>query len=359
MESDNTMHTDFPKLYSEISSDGDRRSERWAGVEAFSVGSTKYRIEMLLRLAFDTKPPAEGHQQGELADELASFHKAFSDTDPSYEPGKRQSQILAAAVLVQLFSTTSQAATAAITTSCNGIRKAPLPIDLVTAADNMLSLHAATRRRRPELSELQIRVPELEYELNFDEAQPNQPATLEGVFDQFSGAVEEAFKEVTAKTNASIKALVNTSKQADEELDMLSWVFGERLLFPDQAFTETPADQMPLLFARDLASLTTIHPGPNSAPALLERAGIESKKPLSIVEAVNSVTDEWIAKALSGKTPSPATAPIHFALSKRQETGAGDSWYAGWAAITGIEIDAAMSPLLLAKLFYHEILWQS
>lgn len=357
MESNINMHTDFPKLFSEISSDGDGRSKRWVGVEAFSVGSTKDRIEMLVRLAFDTKPPAEGHQQEELANELAAFHKAFSDADPSYEQGKRQSQILAAAVLMQHFSMTSKAAMAVITTSCDGARKVALPVDLVTEAENTLSKHSANRRRRPKLDELTINAPQLEYELDFDEVQPSQPETFKGVLDQLSGAIEEAFTAVINKSNASIKALVNASKQADEELDMLSWVFGEKALLPNQSFSDTPADQMPLLFARDLASLTTVHPGPNSAPALLARAGIGSMGTLSIADAVNAVTDEWTAEVLTNKKPSPATTPIHFALAKRQETGAGDSWHAGWAAITGIEIDASMPPLVLAKHFYHETLW--
>lgn len=357
MENNINMHTDFPKLFSEISSNGDKRSERWIGVEALSRNRTKDRIEMLVRLAFDTKPPAAGHQQDELSNELAAFHDAFSDADPSYEQGERQSQILAAAVLMQLFSTISKAALAVITTSCNGARKAVLPINLVTVAENSLSKHAANRRQRPNHDELMIEAPELEYELDFDEVQVNQPETFKGVIDQLSLAIDEAISDVITKSNASIRALVDASKQADEELDMLSWVFGEEVLLPNQSFSDTPADQMPLLFARDLASLTTFLPGPNSAPALFASAGISATGALRIADVVNAVTDEWISEALKNKKPSPATTPIHFALVKRQETGCGDSWHAGWAAITGIDIDTAMSPIVLAMLFYHEILW--
>jgi hypothetical protein len=356
------MHTEFPKLYSEISTDGAQRSLRWTGVEQFVGSSTKTRIEMLTRLVFNTKPPAGGHQQDDLAAELTAFHKAFSDADPSIEQGARQDQILAAATLMQYFATRSTAAMAAmavITTACNGARNVTLPIDLMTAAENALSQFAASQRKRPDLGKVEIEAPELDYELDFSSAQVNEPTTFEGVFEQLAKAVDQALADVVAKFNASTKLLIDASKKADEELDMLSWVLGQRALLPDQSFADIPVDQKPLVFARDLASLTTIYPGPNPVPELLARAGVNSTGDLRIVDAVNAVTDDWTAAALKNRKPSPATSPIHFALMKRQETGRGDGWHAGWAAITGIDIGAAMSPMTLAELFYREILWLS
>lgn len=351
------MHADFPKLFSEISIDGAQRDLRWEGVEAFTRTYTKARVEMLARLAFDTKPPAGGLQQEDLATALGAFHKAFSDADPSIERGKRQDQILAAAALMQFFVTRSTAAMVVTTTAFGGMRKLQLPIDLVTAAENALSLLAATRRRRPDLSNAQVEAPELEYELDFSEAAPNSPTTLKSVFDQVATAVDEALAALVANFNKSTELLVDAGKKADEELDMLSWVFGQRARLPDQAFADVPPDQKPLVFARDLASLTTIYPGPNSVPALLSRAGVKTTGKLSIVDAVNAVSDEWTTAVLKDRSPSPATTPIHFALAKRQETGAGDGWTAGWSAITGIEIDSALPPIVLAELCYREILW--
>lgn len=351
------MHTDFPKLYSEISTDSAQRTLRWTGVEKFTSSYTSTRVEMLARLAFDTKPPAGGHQQEDLATELAAFHKAFSDADPSIGQGTRQDQILATAALMQYFATNSKAAMAVITTYCSGARAVALPIDLVTAAENALSKLAADRRDRPDLNKVEITVPKLEYNLDFTGFQPNAPATYQGIFDQFARAIDHALADVVANSNASTKLLVEASKMADEELDMLSWVFGQRVLLPDQLFADIPDNQKPLVFARDLASLTKIHPGPNAVPALLARAGVKCTGDLRIVDAVNAVTDGWTAAVLKNCKPSPATSPIHFALVKRQETGAGGDWCAGWAAITGIALDAAMSPMALAELFYREILW--
>jgi hypothetical protein len=351
------MHADFPKLYSEISTDGAQRDLRWSGVEVFTGSYTRTRIEMLSRLVFSTKPPAGGYQQDSLATELTAFHKAFSDADPSIEQGARQDQILAAAALMQYFATKPMAAMAVTTTACGGARKVALPVDLVTAAENALSRLAASQRKRPDLDTVEIEAPGLEYELDFSAAQANAPATLQEVFDQLADAMNEALGDVVAKFNASTKLLVDAGKKADEELDMLSWVFGNRALLPEQPFAEVPADQKPLVFARDLASLTTIYPGPNSVPALFARAGVKSTDKLRIVDAVNAVTDEWIAVVLKNRTPSPATSPIHFAIAKRQETGAGDGWHAGWTAITGIDLHTEMSQMALAEFFYREILW--
>ncbi len=79
------MHADFPKLYSEISTDGAQRALRWSTIEAIAKRWTRAKAEMLVRLAFGTKSPPGGHQDDELAVALAEFQKAFSDADPSME----------------------------------------------------------------------------------------------------------------------------------------------------------------------------------------------------------------------------------------------------------------------------------
>lgn len=351
------MHPDFPKLYSEISTDSASRDMRWAGVKALASHYERPRIEMLARLVFATKPPPGGHQNDHLAAELTAFHKAFSDADPSIDQGARQDQILAAAVLMQYFAARPTVALAVTTTACGGARKVTLPVDLVMAAENALSMFAAKQRKRFDLDEAKIEAPGLEYTLDFAGVQGQAPGTFQKVFDQLADAMNLALGDVVAKFNASTSLLADATKKADEELDMLSWVFGQRALLPDQPFAEIPADQKPLVFARDLASLTTICPGPNSVLALLARAGVHSTGKLRIIDAVNAVTDQWTVDVLKNRVPSPATSPIHFAIVKRQETGAGEAWHAGWAAITGIDLDTAMSPVTLAELFYREILW--
>jgi hypothetical protein len=351
------MHTDFPKLYSDISTDGAQRDLRWTAIEAITQSSTSAQIEMLVRLAFGTKSPPGGHQENELVTALTAFHKAFSDADPSIEQGARQDKILAAGVLLRYLGWNSKVALAVTTTACGGARKPALPIDLVTLAENSLSQLGASRRVRPDLSKISIPVPEFAFEPDFDQVQPNSPDTFKDVFDQFTETVGEALTDLVKKFNDSTKLLLDASKKADEELDLLSWVFGQRSLLSGQALVDLPVSEKPLVFARDLASLTTISPGPNSVPALLARAGVKTTGKIRIADAVNAVSDTWTSEALKGRKPSPVTSPVLFALFRRQETGAGDGWHAGWAAITGIDSAATMSPIALAEQVYREILW--
>jgi hypothetical protein len=171
------------------------------------------------------------------------------------------------------------------------------------------------------------------------------------------GKVEETLSNFINKFNASLEKVVDSNKMADEELDMLSWVVGGRSLMPDDTFGGVPAVQKPLVFARDLASMTKIYPGPTAVPALLSRAGIPTTGTVTIVDVVNAVSAEWTTAVLSESNPSPASSPIHYALARREETGPDGAWQAGWAAATGIEAGAALSPIVLAELFYREVLW--
>jgi len=243
------------------------------------------------------------------------------------------------------------------TTACGGARKPSLPVDLVTVAENSLSQLGASRRVRPDLSKISIPAPKFAFEPDFSNVQHNSPTTFKDVFDQFTETVSEALVDLVGKFNVSIESLVDAGKKADEELDMLSWVLGQRSLLANQAFAAIPVSEKPLVFAHDLASLTTIYPGPNSTPALLARAGLKATGQIKIADAVNAVSDDWTSVALKGRKPSPVTSPVHFALLRRQETGAGEGWHAGWAATAGINGAAAMSPIALAEQFYREILW--
>lgn len=351
------MDKDFQKLFLEVSADNAKRDERWAGIEAFAGDYNRSKAEVLVRLAFRTKPPAGGYQDSTLEQTLIAFHKAFSDIDPSYEPAPRQDQVLAAATLVRLFDTNAGAATAVTTTACGGARKAELPIDLVNLAENSLSRLSATNRTRLDLSELKLELPELTLGPEFAKLEPSDPKSLKSVLEEFRSTVDNALYELCEEFNTVVSTLVEANKKADEELDMLAWSFGGRALLPDRAFADVADAQKPLILARDLASLTTIDPGPAAVPALLSRAGVKTTGKLPVEQAVNAVSDEWTNAVLKGRNVSPACTPLHFALAKRQETGAGDGWTTGWAAITGIDKSTRLSPLGLSTLFYREVLW--
>ncbi len=104
------MHKEFPKLFAEICADGTGRDELWNGVASFAQKFERARAEVLARLAFATKPPAAGHRQEDLETALGTFHNSLSDAYPSFVPGGRNDQILAAAALLQMFGKSSVAA---------------------------------------------------------------------------------------------------------------------------------------------------------------------------------------------------------------------------------------------------------
>ena len=73
-----------------------------------------------------------------------------------------------------------------------------------------------------------------------------------------------------------------------------------------------------------------------------------------IPEAINASDPEWLAQVVGDEDPSPVSSPLHFAIKRQLETGAGDTWVPGWAAATGVSAEHAVSSLRLGLLFYRE-----
>ena len=87
---------------------------------------------------------------------------------------------------------------------------------------------------------------------------------------------------------------------------------------------------------------------------LQKRAGIKVSKKLTIAEAVNACDTNWLRLLMGDAEPSPATAPVLFAIKRRIETDDQTSWVAGWAATTGINSDEELPGIALGRQFYHE-----
>jgi hypothetical protein len=81
---------------------------------------------------------------------------------------------------------------------------------------------------------------------------------------------------------------------------------------------------------------------------------LQSSGKVTVAAAVSSLSETWLTDATGGIDASPVTSPIHFALEKRLETGPGDAWVAGWAAITDLPSDHGAPPATLGELFYRE-----
>jgi hypothetical protein len=352
------MHPDFARWYGEVSLVEGSTEARWIGVNQIAASPSRTTIEVLVRLAFDTKASAAGHKEPKLAEKLKEFNSAFKKADDNYDPGAgRENQVLAACTLIQLFKSYSLAQLAVTTTAFGGARKPQLPMDLVGLAEQAIKDLGAAHRARPDLAALKVAIPEIAYKPDFTAAQSNNPPSFEPLFTTLKDAADLALRTRVVRFNSSIDKMGSYMRVADEELQMLWWLLGERSIDLNLPFDKVDHAIQPLVFARELIGRTVASPGPLAIGALMSRAGLKSRGKLSVVAAANAVSDEWAAETISPISASAVTSPIHFALDKRVETGDRDAWVKSWSAVTGLSEDEGASPLLLGELFYRERLF--
>jgi len=142
-------------------------------------------------------------------------------------------------------------------------------------------------------------------------------------------------------------------RMQDEELQMLWWLIGSRSVDLDVPFEKLPPEAKPLFLAKELAEDTELLPGPPSIKGLLSRAGLPETA-IDIARVINGADAVWLRGFLPEDEPSPVTTPIHYALKRQVETGAGQAWVAGWAAAVGAPTDLSVKSIQLAVLFYRE-----
>ena len=272
----------------------------------------------------------------------------------------RELEVLASACLVALMDAGEDigavAALAVTTTALGGARKPNVPMDLCTLAESAIDCIAEANRQRPTLEDYSSLEP-----LKFD----FQKAAAKVRDAQDGGGVAEAFTLAAGDVRTAMRAVAQrqedvfqTVKQffsiQDEELQMLWWLTGRRSWDYSCPFDAVLAAAQPLVFAKELADSTEFLPGPPSVEALLSRAGLEESKRLIIPEAINATDPEWLAEVVGEEDPSPVSSPLHFAIKRQLETGAGDAWVSGWAAATDVSAEHPVSPLRLGVLFYRE-----
>ena len=351
------MHKDFARWYSAVSLDDDpgRRQARWAGVSTVVRDADENTVEGLLRLVHPSR-----HLP--TASTLEAIRQAFKDTDDVFDMSgnDRELQILAAAGLAVLMDTHrdlgSVAALAATTTGLAGARQPDLPLNLAALGEYAIVRWAEGTRTRPSLTaHFSSEPPRVSFEKAASKAKTQQNWE----------AVAEAFALCANATNLALKRLANTHLNAvsaaesflrvqDEELQMLWWLTGQRSSDCDCAFGAIPIAARPLVLAKELADRTRFLPGPPSVQGILSRAGLTERKNVLLTDAVNTAESNWLHHAMGELNPSPISTPLHEAIKRQLETGAGDAWIAGWAASTGLDAAYSLSSLTLANLFYRE-----
>lgn len=352
------MSSDFAAAYAQaFMEEGTIRATRWKGVVDTAAIIGFKSVEVLVRLAFGVGEA--GGTKTETLDEgyqkiLATIGGDGKPVDPV--SSKRELQVLAASVLVRLFSRMPDAALSVTTASFNGARKADLPMDLVALAQR--ALHNLSRRNHdaPDAQDLEVAAAKIDFEVSQEAIDSFDQATWQVELERLRDASRMATRSIAESQNRVVKLLSKQVALGNEELQMLWWLIGEHSLVAGKPFGKMDPALRPLAFGKELGELTSISPGPASVASMLSRAGIADKD-MKIVDAVNAPDIAWAKEVTSSNRISFVSTPLHFALEKRAEVGNDEAWQAAWAAMTGLHADASLSSIRLAELFYREHLY--
>ena len=351
------IHPDFARWYGavELHTDQSDCQARWNGVAAIVESADRDDVEVLIRLAFRTRQPA-------VSVAVQKIRQAFRDADDMFtmQGNDRELEVLASACLVALMDvgddTGAAAALAVTTTALGGARKPNVPMDLCTLAETAIDCIAEANRQRPTLEDYSF-AESPKFDFRKATAKVRETPNWDGVAEAFTlaaGDVRTAIRAVAQRQENVFQTVNQFVSIQDEELQMLWWLTGRRSWDYSCPFDAVPIAAQPLVFAKELADSTEFLPGPTSVEALLSRAGLEESKRCMIPKAINATDPGWLAEVVGEDDPSPVSSPLHFAIKRQLETGAGDTWVSGWAAATSVGAEQTVSPLRLGVLFYRE-----
>lgn len=352
------MDADFARWYNDAFMDeGERRDECWKAVVDVAASASFDNFEFLVHLALDVAPPA-GKSYLSLQEGITKTAGALcpSESAAARASSNREAQVLAACVLVRLFPTSPDAALAVVNATFLGRRKYNLPMDLAGMAAAALEALTESRHARPVEAALQLAAPKIDFELSDAAVEGLDGAMLKAELSRFRDVIRAATKNMVEGHGRVVKSLSRRLVLADEEHQILWWLFGGRSKFAELDFPEVSEQLRAFAFASDLASLTDVSPGPASISAILSRAGVSGAqvKVASAVEAVGLGASEVLVKS---ERVSPLVTPLHFALEKRVELAGDPAWAASWRAIVGFDAEDEAPQIALAEQFYRERLY--
>jgi len=352
------MHPEFPCWYShvDLKNNAEQRQARWNAIETYLEDEVD--VEMLLKLA-------HVFRQGPTQDQLAAFRQCFRDQDETFplSGNEKELQLLAGSCLAVLASEggycgSVEAAIAIITADFNGAREIQLPINLIGIANESITSQGVESRKRSSSVKSAIKFNKISMKDIADSIVANNWPHVSQAFSSTESIInDKLLTQIQTKFNASMSKTQKLIEIQDEELQMLWWVIGEYSHSVDCPFDKLEQNSKALVLAAELANETKLIPGPAAIKALLSRAGLtKQRKKIKLTTAINSAPEEWLKSQLEGKKISQLTTPIHFAIERQLETGAGESWIAGWSASTNIDSEFSLPALDLSMLYYRESL---
>lgn len=355
------MHPEFPSWYShvDLENKADKRQARWSAIETYLEDEVD--VEMLLKLA-------HSFRQQPTQEQMTAFRQCFRDHDETFplSGNEKELQLLACSCLAVLinandYKQSAEAALSILTADFNGAREVQSPIDLIGIANESITLLGIESRKRSGLAKPAVKFNKISMKDITDSIAANNWPDISQAFSSTEDVInDKLLTQVQTQFNTVMSRTQKLIEIQDEELQMLWWVIGEYSHSLDCPFDKLEQNSKALVLAAELANETKLLPGPAAIKALLSRAGLtKQRKKIKITAAINSASEEWLKSQIDDKNITPLTTPIHFAIERQLETGAGDSWIAGWSASTNIDKDFSLTAIDLSTLYYRESLLAS
>ncbi len=338
------MPTDFPTWYATVEAGQEGKAKaRWAGVANALSDPHVEEVETFIRLALASRQKPDQAIASRIVERIRAGDPTFDTRAASQE-----TQVLAASALVARLPYSGTAALALTTSYLDGARKPALPMDLFAMAENAVRTTAQTSRVRRKLA--LVNTSDVEWSPTQEEIAELEPEKMvEGLRD----AANAAITAVVGSVNDVLKYFAEAQQISDEELQMLWWLIGGEMP-TGEPFDKIETNVRPFALANELALRTARRPGPMGIPALLSRSGLTRTAEIKIVDAVNAMGNAWSDLTIGTLPISPVTHPLHEAVRRRKETGAGPDWVKNWSAVCEVDEDYSLSTLRLAELFYRE-----
>lgn len=309
-------------------------AERWEGLKAWSGTADRAQIPTLVEAAYGVGRPPE------------TLVVALQDKDSSltFGDGATSSRQLGAAGLDYLFSHNDDLdvlAALATATAGFGGRTPNVGVDIAGRAQAELETLADYRRSRASLGDAIAAVV----------GDTPSSKTIAGLAESFdAGTTSAALTDVLKAVGRSLDKVATSTRraftlvqgrldQADEESDVLWYVFGGVSSLTGNAFKDMDAVHATLLAGIELAGLTREPLHARTFGAMLTRLGIASD-PVTVQTAIEATpTAAWTGLTLSAT--SARLTPLHRLAGRHAEFGTnGDGW------IAGVETQFGFAPTL-------------
>lgn len=179
-------------------------------------------------------------------------------------------------------------------------------------------------------------------------------------FEALHGVMVQLSKDVSRISNEVAQRATDRLSGAQEELDILWWLFGESSRDLGISAEAVGVSAFSVIAGKELADLTTRIPGVLAAKAMLHRAlratGSVPSAPLSFKETIEATSEDWRRAFVASPDAPPDhlrdIAPVHLAVRNSLEHG--NAWATTFRKAMGLKRDPKLAAVELAGQVYIE-----